>query len=136
MLVPVGGTEADKGTIQLACELANKDRAKIVALHVIVLERALPIEDEKDPVIVKAEGVLEHAEVVAEDQGYEIETSLSQAREVGTAIVEEAVGQDVDLILLGVRYHRRFGQFSLGDVVPYVLKNAPCRVMLYQQPTA
>jgi hypothetical protein len=26
----------------------------------------------------------------------------------------------------------RFGEFSLGEVVPYVLKNSPCRVILYQ----
>ena len=41
--------------------------------------------------------------------------------------------QGIDLILMGVSYKRRFGQFSLGNVVPYVLKNAPCRVILYHQ---
>jgi nucleotide-binding universal stress UspA family protein len=39
----------------------------------------------------------------------------------------------VALILMGIKYKRRFGQFSLGSVVPYVLKNAPCPVILYQQ---
>jgi len=34
---------------------------------------------------------------------------------------------------MGVTYKRRFGQFSLGNVVPYVLKNAPCRVILYHE---
>ena len=51
------------------------------------------------------------------------------------AIVDEAEERVVDLILMGVKYKRRFGEFSLGDVVPYVLKNALCRVILYHQYT-
>jgi nucleotide-binding universal stress UspA family protein len=43
------------------------------------------------------------------------------------------VERGVDLILMGVKYKRRFGQFNVGSVVPYVLKNAPCPVILYQQ---
>ena len=39
----------------------------------------------------------------------------------------------IDLILMGITYKVRFGQFSLGNVVPYVLKNSPCPVILYQQ---
>jgi nucleotide-binding universal stress UspA family protein len=43
------------------------------------------------------------------------------------------VERGIDLILMGIKYKRSFGQFSLGSVVPYVLKNAPCPVILYQQ---
>ncbi|GAI37019.1 unnamed protein product, partial [marine sediment metagenome] len=81
----------------------------------------------------KAEAVLDHIEMVAEEQDYEIDTDVLQAREAGPAIIDEVVEQGVDLILMGVKYKSRFGQFSLGHVVPYVLKNAPCPVILYQQ---
>ena len=70
----------------------------------------------------------------AEEEDYEVETELLQAREAGPTIIDEAVERGVDLILMGVRYKRSFGQFSLGNVVPYVLKNTPCRVILYQHP--
>ena len=72
---------------------------------------------------------------MAEEQDCEIETDLLQAREAAPAIVDEAVEQEADLILMGVTYKRRFGQFSLGNVVPDVLQNAPCRVILYHEPT-
>ena len=62
-----------------------------------------------------------------------METDLLQAREAGPTIVDEAVARGIDLILMGVEYKRHFGQFSLGSVVPYVLKNAPCRVILYHK---
>ena len=134
ILVPVSGTEADDEAIRLACRLAKKDKAKIRAVYVITVKRTLPLDAEIESEMRKAEGILDHIESVAEEQGYEIETDLLQAREAGPTIVDEAVEQEVDLILMGVKYKSRFGQFSLGSAVPYVLKNAPCRVILYHQP--
>jgi len=135
ILVPVGGTEADNEAMRLACGLAKKSKGKIWAVYVITLKRSLPLEAEVEPEIRKAEGILDHIEDVAEEQDYEVETDILQAREAGPAIIDEAVERDVDLIMMGVKYKRRFGQFSLGNVVPYVLKNAPCPVILYHQPT-
>jgi len=132
-LIPVAGTEADDEAIRLACRLARRDKGKIRAVYVITLKRTLPLDAEIESEIRKAEEILDHAESIAEEQDYEIETDLLQAREAGPTIVDEAVEREVDLILMGVKYKRRFGQFSLGSVVPYVLKNAPCRVILYHQ---
>ena len=132
ILVPVSGTEADDEVIRLACELAKKSKGKIHAVYVITVKRTLPLGAEIESEIKRAEGILEHIEIVAEEQDCEIETDLLQAREAGPTIVDEAVEQKVDLVVMGVKYKMRFGQFSLGDVVPYVLKNAPCRVLLYQ----
>jgi nucleotide-binding universal stress UspA family protein len=135
ILVPVIGTEADDEAIRLACQLAKKEKGKIWAVSVITVSRTLPIEAEIKSEISKAEGILEHVENVAEEQDYEVETDLLQAREAGPTIIDEAMEREVDLILMGVQYKMRFGQFSLGSVVPYVLKNAPCRVILYHQYT-
>ena len=134
ILVPVIGTKADEEAIKLACKLAKKNKGKIWAVYVIAVKRALPLDAEITPEVKKAEDVLDHIETIAEEQDYEIETDLLQAREAASAIIDEAVEREVDLILIGVTYKRRFGQFTLGDVVPYVLKNAPCYVILYHQP--
>ncbi len=134
ILVPVIGTKADEEAIELACRLAKKNKGKIWAVYVITVKRVLPLDAEIQSEIRKAEVILDHIESIAEEQDYEVETDVLQAREAAPAIVDEAVEQAVDLILMGVTYERRFGQFTLGNVVPYVLKNAPCRVMLYHQP--
>ena len=136
ILVPVVGTDADEEAIRLACRLAKKDKGKISAVYVITIKRTLPLDAEIESEVKTGEDILDHIERVAEEQDCEIETDLIQAREAGPAIVDETVERGVDLILMGVRYKRRFGQFSLGSVVPYVLKNAPCRVILYHQYTA
>jgi nucleotide-binding universal stress UspA family protein len=133
VLVPVVGSEADEEAMKLACRLAKKDKGKVWAVSVVAIKRALPLDAEIDSEIQDAEDVLDRVESVAEEDDYEVETDVLQAREVGPAIVDEAVERGVDLILMGITYKRRFGQFSLGNVVPYVLKNSPCPVILYQQ---
>jgi len=134
ILVPISGSEADSEAMKLACRLAKKNKAKIRAVYIIAVKRSLPLDAEIESEIKKAEDLLDHIESVAEEQDYEVETDLLQGREVAPSIVDEAVEQGVDLILIGVTYKKSFGQFSLGNIVPYVLKNAPCHVILYHQP--
>ena len=135
ILVPVTGTQVDDEAMRLACRLAKKNKGKVWAVYVITVKRSLPLDAEIKPEIGKAEDILDHIASVAEEEDYEVETDLLQAREAGPTIVDEAVEREVDLILIGLSYKRRFGQFSLGSVVPYVLQNAPCQVILYHQYT-
>jgi nucleotide-binding universal stress UspA family protein len=133
ILVPVVGSEADEETMRLACRLARKDKGKVLVISVVTIKRALPLDAEIDSEIRGAEEILDRVQNISEDEDYEVETDILQAREVGPAIVDEVVERGADLILMGITYKRRFGQFSLGNVVPYVLKNSPCPVILYQQ---
>ena len=133
ILVPVTGTEADEEAIRLACRLAKQDKSQVYAVYIITMGRELPLDAEIEPEIKKSEDMLNHIENIAEEQGCRIETDLLQAREAGPAIIDEAIEREVDLILMGAAYKRRFGEFSLGEVLPYVLKNAPCCVILYHQ---
>ncbi len=133
VLVPIGDTEADEEAIKLACGLTRKKKAKIWAIYVITIKRSLPLEAEIESEIKQAEDILDRIVNTAEEQDREIDTDILQAREAGPAIIDEAVEREVDLILMGIKHKTRFGQFSLGNVVPYVLKNAPCPVILYQK---
>jgi len=133
ILVPVAGTAADDEALRLASFLARKNKAKVWVVYIIILKRSLPVDAEVEAEIKHGEEILDHMEAVAQEVDYQIESDLLQSREAGPTIVDEAVEHSVDLILMGIKYKRRLGQFSLGSIVPYVLKNAPCRVMLYQQ---
>lgn len=133
ILVPVSGTEVDEEAITLACQLAKRNKADILAVYVIPIARTLPLDAEVEPEVRKAEGILDRIESIAAEQNCTIETDLLQAREAASTIVDEAVERQVDLILMGSTYQTRFGQFSLGNVIPHVLKHAPCRVILYHQ---
>lgn len=135
ILVPVTGAEADEETIKLACQLVKKNKGRIQVIYVITVKRNLPLDAEIESEIHKAESILDRSERIAEEENCEVDTELLQAREAGLTIVEEAAERKISLIVMGVRHKKRFGQFSLGDTVPYVLKNSPCRVILYHQST-
>jgi len=132
ILVPISGNGADEEAIKLACTLAKRHKAEIYVVYVIEVERSLPLDAQVDSETEKAEEVLTHAEDVAADIGYDIETDLLQAREAGPGIVNEAMETGADLIIVGVGHKRRLGMFDLGATIPYVLKEAPCQVLLYR----
>lgn len=133
ILVAVSGDEVDSEAIKLACDIARRSKGKVLAVFVIKVKRSLPLDAELETEAKKGMEVLTQAEGIAVDIGSEIETSLIQAREIGPALVDEAIERKADLLIMGMTYRKRFGEFSLGNTVPYVLKNAPCEVILYRE---
>jgi nucleotide-binding universal stress UspA family protein len=129
----VAGNEVDEDSMRLACRLSKKEKGKVWAVYVVTIKRALPLDAEITSESQHAEDILSTAETIGEEEECEVETDVLQAREIGPAIIDEAVERGVDLILMGIKYKRSFGQFSLGRVAPYVLKNSPCPVILYQE---
>ena len=134
LLVSVSGGKADEEVIRLACTIAKKSKARIYVVHVIEVQRALPLDAEVESEMEKGDKVLARAETIADTLDCEVETDLLQAREAGPALVDEAVERGVELIVMGMDYKKRFGEFDLGSAVPYVLKNAPCRVLVWREP--
>lgn len=134
ILVPVTGGEVDKQTIELACFLTGKRGGRVFAIHIVAVDRSLPLDVEAESEISRAEAILGEIEDFVQNLGCDVSIDLFQAREVGPAIVEEAKQREAGLILLGLPRKTRFGEFCLGEVVPYVLEKAPCRVIVYYQP--
>ncbi len=133
ILIPVGGQGVCGSTIEVACTIARKSITTIYVVYVIQLKRGLSLDAEVDYEIRKAEEVLGQAKDMAVKEKYEIETGIIQAREAGPAIVEEAADREVDLILMGMEYEKPFGIFSLGDAASYVLRKAPCPVLIIRE---
>lgn len=134
-LVPVSGDKADEQAVRLACTLARRSKGMLYVVYVIEVKRSLPLDTESEPEAQKGEEVLARAGRIADTLDCPVETELLQAREVGPAIVDEAVERSVDVIVMGINYKRRFGEFDMGRSVPYVFKNAPCRVLLWREPS-
>ncbi len=134
VLVPVNGARVDQEAVRLSCRLAKRVGGKIYVTYVIQVDRSLPLDAEIKAEIDWAEDVLFRAERIAEEEDCDVETDVLQAREIGPAVVDEAIERCVDLIMIGIGYEKKFGEFSLGDTIPYVLKNAPCWVMICREP--
>jgi len=133
-LVPVNGSDLDEEMVRLAANTALRIDAQLIIVYVIVVKRTLPLDVELEDEVRRGEEVLDRAEHAAEPFGVQYSSELLQARATGPAIVDEAIERSVNLIIMGVTYRKRFGEFYLGQTTPYVLKNAPCRVWVAREP--
>jgi nucleotide-binding universal stress UspA family protein len=133
ILVTVGGQKVDEETVRLALRMAREGRGKLYGVHIIEVNRSLPLSAPVEHLVERGEQVLEEVEQLAAEADMQVETEMVQARDTGPAIVGEAEEWGADVIVMGLPYKRRFGEFFLGKTVPYVLKNAPCRVVLYRE---
>ena len=136
ILVPVNGGDVDEEMVRLAAATAKRVGAQVIIVYVIVVKRTLPLDVTLEEEVTKAEQVVERAEKAAAELDVEYTSEILQARSTGPAIVDEAVERSADLIVMGVTYRKRFGEFYLGQTTPYVLKNAPCRVWVAREANA
>lgn len=136
-VLAVNGGSSDERIVRIACELARPTRAQLVAVHVVEVGWSLPLDADVAARSEEAQRVLDLVEGAAEAARSQVETVLLQARDVGAAIVDEASERGADLLILGLPYKKRFGgDFAIGRTIPYVLKNAPCAVMVIREPMA
>ena len=86
------------------------------------LDAALPDQE------TEANRLLDEARATAAPYGVRTIDRLERARHAGRAIVEEAERRQSEIIVLGAprSSHRQI----FGHTVDYVLKHAPCRVMV------
>ena len=130
ILVPVTGQLADEEAIKTACGMMEPSKGVLHVLYVIEIDRIYPIDAEIKAATAKGEDVLRHMENIARVYNRRTEAELIQARQAGSAIVHESMEKDAEVVVMGIQKGQRFGEFSLGNTVPYVIKNAQCSVIL------
>lgn len=134
ILVAARGTGVDQVAVELALKLSRKTKALIFLVYVIEVNRSLPVDAIIKSDMDSAEKVLREAEEYAQENDFEVETEIIQARDVGPAIIEVARQNKVDMIIMGMTYKKRFGSFTMGHAIPHVLEEAPCRVVICREP--
>ncbi len=134
-LIALNGGPSDARIVRLVADLARLTKGELIAVHVVEIDWTLPLDADIAGRSEEVQRVLDSAETVAEESKVRLEPVLLQARDVGAAIVDEAVERDADLLVLGVPFRTRFGgEFAIGRTIPYVLQNAPCAVWVVREP--
>jgi nucleotide-binding universal stress UspA family protein len=134
ILVPVSGAPTDVEAVRLGCRLARRGKAKVMVVTVLEIRRSLALGTVQEVEMDRAETLLTQAEKNAKELDQDIETELLQARDAGPAIVEEVTHWKADLVVLGMPFRMRFGEFHMGRTAPYVLRHAACRALLFREP--
>jgi APA family basic amino acid/polyamine antiporter len=134
ILVPMKLGIIGEEMLATAIKLASDHGAEVQALHVIrvPLEQALEGEmlDEEE----RAEASIAEAKLLGSEHGVLVEGVTIRARAIGHAIVARAETTGADLIVLGSapRWRRQSRFFS--PTVDYVLRRAPCEVLIVAFP--
>jgi APA family basic amino acid/polyamine antiporter len=119
--------------MDVACRLAQERRARIVAVSVIEVPLELPLDAYLPEVVTAANRELDEARAIGESYGVTAIPRLIRARQAGRAIVDEAARRGSEIIVMGGprRVRLAAGRRAIfGDTVDFVLKHAPCRVMV------
>ena len=154
IMVPIFGTALDDDIVQTAARLAGPEHddldpegAVIEAIWVFEVPLALPLDAKlPDAQVRRAKEALARAKAVGEEyEGVEVATAMVRGRRAGQAIVAEAARRGVEAIVLAAEEPSRVrgggllgsaGPLDnyLGEVTKYVIRKAPCRVILTAPP--
>ena len=157
LLVPVFGSELDDDIVSTAGRLAAAERedgrdtndgARLALIYVVEVPLALPLDAElPGEREAEARRALERAREVAEEyEDVEVSAEVVRARKVGAGIVEAARRSEAEAIVIGgeppskIRGGARLGGVGaakpaeIGAATEYVLKKAPCQVLLTAPP--
>lgn len=133
IVVPVINTPASLAAVHLAATLARARKGQVFAVHVIEVNRSLPLNAEMDAEARRGEQVIRKAEEIGGEVGCPVTGVLLQARDAGPAILEEAHDRDADAILLGLRFERETGPGHHGHTAEHLLRNARCEVWVVRE---
>ena len=135
ILVPMGRDRESEEAVDLACRLAAERRATITALTVIEVPMELPLDADLPEAEHDAYELLDEAKAIGDTYGVRVQTRLIRARSFGRAIVDEAARRNSEIIIVGADRRNIGGRRAIfSEIVDFVLKNAPCRVMVAAAP--
>jgi APA family basic amino acid/polyamine antiporter len=134
ILVPMKLGPVGEEMVATAVALAKERGASVDAVFVILV----PLDEAIDAPVVELEeqaaASLAEAALLGDEHGVRVEPVTVRHRSIGRAIVEQAAERNADLIVLGSspRWRRQSAFFS--PTVDYVLRNAPCEVLVIAFP--
>ena len=116
----------------MAARLAAERRSTIVAMRVIVVPLDLPLNADLPEQEALADELLDEAHDIGDLYGVRVVERVVRGRNAGAEIVAEAERRNAEIIVMGAPRlpHRTRTSAIFGKTADYVLRHAPCRVMI------
>jgi APA family basic amino acid/polyamine antiporter len=132
LLVPVLPGPASDEALDIAASLAAERGAQIAAVTVLEIPLDLPLTAEMPEAEELANRELDEARAIGDSYGVSVIPRLIRSRHAGAALVAEAERRGTEIIVIGAprKDLTRGRRAVFGGTVDYVLKHAPCRVLV------
>lgn len=126
ILIPLDGTERSMHSIDLVKNLYNKDEVEITLLYIKEDVKNMIMEED----LIAAEKDMQRmtAPAVKELIGYKLTCEFGLI-DPGSEIVKRAVMNSIDIIIMTKSTKKGLTRM-IGSVTSYVVRNAPCIVMI------
>ena len=140
VVVPLSGGIDDERILDLLGHLADRESSRVTLVYVVEVLQSISLDADLPLEVSAGEAILGRAERLASGgrpnrpRFARVSTEILQARAAGAAIVDEAVERHADAIVLAATVRKVHGRMTLGHTVEYVLKHAPCEVILVREP--
>jgi APA family basic amino acid/polyamine antiporter len=132
LLVAVQPGRASDEALDVAAGLAAERGAHIAAVTVLEVPLDLPLSAELPHEEALANRELDEARAIGASYGIDVVPRLLRDRNAGKALVAEAARRGTEIIVIGAprKDLSRGKRAVFGRTVDYVLKHAPCRVLV------
>jgi nucleotide-binding universal stress UspA family protein len=135
LLLSTDGSLAAEGAAKVAIDLAKTCGSKLFIISVVEVpaygaEFVETLPNMIDRLEKEARGVLESLKDRATKEGVSCEAIVYQGEEPYKYIVDEAVKNNVEMIIMGRRGKTVVERLMLGSVTAKVIGYAPCKVMV------
>ena len=134
LLVPLKMGEIGEEVLATAIKLAAERGAAVHIVSVIKVPFKLPLDAPFPEKEAETRTSIDEAREVAAEHKVTVEGDVIRARDIGEAIVGEAARVGADLILMGSHPRWRRSTRFFSPTVDYVLRKAPCEVMVVAYP--
>ena len=137
LVVYVTGGESDARLLQVVQKISERQNTLITIAFVVEVDQSMPLDAELPADVDRGEEALITCEAFASKcvggKRENVRTELLQARSAGAAIVDEAIETGASAIMLAAVLKKKHGRLELGKTVDYVLRNAPCEVVVIRE---
>jgi APA family basic amino acid/polyamine antiporter len=133
-LVPLKLGPIGEEVLATAIRLMEESDGTICVLHVLNVPLDKALEAPLPEAEALADASLADARELAAEHGVELRARIVRSRSLGEAIVEAASEESADVVLMGSAPRWRRQSLFFSPTVDYVLRKAPCDVMVVAYP--
>jgi len=132
------GLKTRENAIELtdvACRLGGRG-GSLLLVHVIELPDATPLDADMPDLEANARKILQAGQRIARRSRMKTSVLILRARSAGGALLDEMKARKIELAVVGYHHGRTVGEMLLGTTQTYLMKHAPCHVLVSVPPRA
>ena len=130
VLVGVKRSWSMEALVTLASALAAARQLELVMVYVVEVPMVLPLDASMPQLEAEANEALAQAQSVVPEPRPVVRTYRLRARKAGRGLVEAARQQGSRLLVIGAREGPNLSERVFGTNADYVLRHAPCEVVI------